>query len=130
MSSSVKVSSSPNSPASPLWVPSVQEWSAISWHQRQQFVQVRRVSEKVLVQRVPEKVRVLVECEKAHVEDLPPAVDSGQWDEIRMHHEMVLMRRREAARLAAATVSPVEGDRHWNELAVAIGNECQVRYVG
>jgi len=104
-----------------MWVPSVQEWAAMSWHQRQQFVQVRRV---------PYRVRVLIPCEKAHVEDLPPAPDVGLRDEVRMHHEMVLMRRRAAARLAAEVVSPVEGDRNWNVLAEAIGCEVNKRYVG
>lgn len=69
----------------------------MSWHQRQQFVQVRRVSEKVLVQRVPEKVPVLIPCEKTHVEDLPELAPSAAWDEVRMQHEMVMMRRRQAA---------------------------------
>ncbi|NVM97815.1 hypothetical protein [Arthrobacter sp. SDTb3-6] len=96
------------------------EWAAMSWHQRQKFVQVRRV---------PFKARVLIPCEKAHVEDLPPAPEVQPWDEVRMHHEMVLMRRRAAARLAAEVVTPAEGDRNWNELAEAIGNEVNKRYV-
>lgn len=104
----------------PLWVPSVQEWAAMSWHQRQQFVRVRRV---------PYRVPVLIRCEKAHVEDLPLAPDPQPWDEVRMHHEAVLMRRRKAARLAAEVVTPAEGDRNWNELAEAIGNGVNKRHV-
>lgn len=129
MSSQMKESIAPVRSASRLWVPTVQEWAAMSWHQRQQFVQVRRVSEKVLVQRVPEKVPVLIPCEKTHVEDLPELAPSAAWDEVRMQHEMVMMRRRQAARLAAEVVTPEEGDRNWNELSEAIGNRSAVRHV-
>lgn len=123
MSSPMKESSSSFRPAAQLWVPSVQEWSAMSWHQRQQFVMSKRV-----VLSVPE----LIPCEKSHVEDLPGQPPPGPWDEVRMHHEMELMRRRkearQAAKLAAEVVTPEMGDRNWNVLAEAIGNWNAMRY--
>jgi hypothetical protein len=109
-------------PARPLWVPSVQEYAAMSWYQRQQFVQERRVVSA-------ERVLVLVPCEKSHVEDLPAVAQDPGLDEARMHHRMVLMRRRAAAELAAVVVDPVEGDRNWNDLAEAIGVKSAVRHV-
>ena len=107
-------------PAAPLWVPTVQQYASMSWHQRQQFV---------LSRRVVETVQLLIPCEKSHAEDRAEVLVSGPWDEVRMHHEMTLMRRRAAARMAATIVDPGAGDRNWNTLAQALGNEKDVRHV-
>ncbi|MEV8180314.1 hypothetical protein [Specibacter sp. NPDC078692] len=107
-------------PAAPLWVPTVQQYASMSWHQRQQFV---------LSRRVVETVQLLIPCEKSHVEDRAETQVSGPWDEVRMHHEMTLMRRRQAAQLAAEIVSPEEGDRNWNTLAESMGFRTDVRRV-
>ncbi len=118
MSSLMNDSKIPFRPAAPLWVPSVDEYAAMSWHQRQQFVLSRRVVEKVLV---------LVPCEKSHAEDLPHVVEAEPWDAMRMHHEFTMAHRRQAARRAAEIITPAEGDRNWNTLAEALGNPGAVR---
>lgn len=115
-----KIPDDDSGPARPMWVPSVDEWAALSWHQRQRFVMARR---EVVT------VRTLIACEKSHVEDLPVVVQDLEGGEARMLQEMVLMRRRKAAELAAVVVDPAEGDRNWNELAVSIGNKAAVRHV-
>ena len=119
MSYLMKESKIPLLPAAPLWVPTVEEYQAMSWHQRQQFVLQRRVVEKVLV---------LVPCEKSHVEDLPHVVAAEPWDAMRMHHELTMAHRRQEARRAAEIITPDQGDRDWNTLAEALGNPGAVRH--
>lgn len=97
----------------PFFVPTVEQWAAMSGHQRRAFC----------ARRMPVRL-VLIECEKPHREAsrVPDRSSAGVFS------------AEDLARLRAALIESEvranphpDADRHWNDLAIAVGALNEIR---